>query len=142
MVTERSERMKLAPITSLLGLLGTSCACSATSFRVSKTPSEIKLKWLDDQELDGEKSLGQKKDKPLVMLSPGDQDVEGNFCAPLSSLPAIKALTHDVMMNEIKECWGPVEQSAAVSNVSKLGCMSCSAVPQALLDKQDISFFC
>ena len=107
-----------------------------------KRRQELKQDQDGAQGMDEEKSLGQRKDKPLIMLSPGDQDVEGNFCAPLSSLPAIKALTHDVMMNEIKECWGPVEQSAAVSNVSKLGCMSCSAVPQALLDKQDISFFC
>ena len=82
-----------------------------------------------------------ERHNPPIGISPDDSGVEGNFCASLSSLPAIKALAHDIMMNEVRQCWGPVEQSAAISNVSKLGCMSCSAVPQALLDKQDISFF-
>ena len=70
-----------------------------------------------------------------------DANYEGNFCDPLSSLPAIKALSHDLLMTEIKNTWGSVEESAAVSNISKLGCMSCSKVPQQLLDKSDISFF-
>ena len=70
-----------------------------------------------------------------------ETEYEGNFCSPLSSLPAVKALAHDLLMTEIRQTWGPVEQSAAISNVSSLGCMTCSPLPQALLDKQDISFF-
>ena len=104
-----------------------------------------KLKKKQKKEINEEAGIQQSNQQGEAEKGKEDSSVElgavGNFCSPLSSLPAIKALSHDVMMSEIRECWGPVEQSAAVSNVSKLGCMSCSSVPQTLLDKQDISFF-
>ena len=104
-----------------------------------------KLKKKQKKEINEEAGIQQSNQQGEAEKGKEASSVElgavGNFCSPLSSLPAIKALSHDVMMSEIRECWGPVEQSAAVSNVSKLGCMSCSSVPQTLLDKQDISFF-
>ena len=95
-----------------------------------------------EQEDKTEVSKVSAEDKEEVSnISEKDSECEGNFCAPLSSLPAVKALAHDLMMSELRQTWGPVEQSAAISNVSRLGCMSCSPMPQALLDKQDVSFF-
>ena len=91
------------------------------------------------------KKKGSKENSSIMVKSEqevsNETEYEGNFCSPLSSLPAVKALAHDLLMTEIRQTWGPVEQSAAISNVSSLGCMTCSPLPQALLDKQDISFF-
>ena len=91
------------------------------------------------------KEEGSKENSSIMVKSEqevsSETEYEGNFCSPLSSLPAVKALAHDLLMTEIRQTWGPVEQSAAISNVSSLGCMTCSPLPQALLDKQDISFF-